>query len=236
MPKATTADALKGFTLLELLAVIAIIAILAALLFPALGRAKARAHQAGCYSNLRQIGIAFDLTMSENEDRFPDRRDLKVSLGYQPWASWPPSDPRGGWAAAALRLQMAANRVWTCPAVEGSALSRVAQVQQLSIPSDLMTAVNYWFWRFDRKDDPVPPDNFWGKTVEQCVADLQSLASPIIGIPSGPVDVELAVDVYFPKTIISVAPELRGRAAHARGRNRLFLDAHAEFLRDPRLD
>jgi prepilin-type N-terminal cleavage/methylation domain-containing protein/prepilin-type processing-associated H-X9-DG protein len=52
---------LSGFTLIELLVVIAIISLLAAILFPVFARAREKARQAACSSNLRQIGLAVRL-------------------------------------------------------------------------------------------------------------------------------------------------------------------------------
>ena len=48
----------RGFTLIELLVVIAIIAILAAILFPVFAKAKEKAKQASCLSNVRQLATA----------------------------------------------------------------------------------------------------------------------------------------------------------------------------------
>jgi prepilin-type processing-associated H-X9-DG protein/prepilin-type N-terminal cleavage/methylation domain-containing protein len=59
-----------AFTLVELLIVIAIIALLAAMLLPVLNRARQRATTAACASNLRQLGVALNLYLQE-QDHFP---------------------------------------------------------------------------------------------------------------------------------------------------------------------
>lgn len=61
----------KGFTLIELLVVIAIIAILAAILFPVFARAREKARQASCQSNLKQIAIACNMYMSDYDNTAP---------------------------------------------------------------------------------------------------------------------------------------------------------------------
>lgn len=62
---------IRGFTLIELLVVIAIIAILAAILFPVFAKAREKARQASCASNLKQIALAFAMYVQDYDEHFP---------------------------------------------------------------------------------------------------------------------------------------------------------------------
>ena len=70
----------SGFTLIELLVVIAIIAILAAILFPVFARAREKARQTSCISNLKQVGIAFTMYLGDYDGMYPMTYQWKTNL------------------------------------------------------------------------------------------------------------------------------------------------------------
>mgnify|MGYP001346169054 CR=1 FL=1 len=90
----------KAFTLIELLVVIAIIAILAALLFPVFNQARGSAKKSACLSNLKQLGTAFTMYLTDHDGQYPTcDNDMARITGQPPEPETPEADgpPERDW-------------------------------------------------------------------------------------------------------------------------------------------
>jgi prepilin-type N-terminal cleavage/methylation domain-containing protein len=109
----------RGFTLIELLVVITIVAILAAMLFPTFARAREKARQTQCNSNLRQIWQAMRLYVDDNAGRYPV---AYRTLDCDPWifhsglgaSQWAPQ-PHEMAIRVVLESYMSTPELWHCP-------------------------------------------------------------------------------------------------------------------------
>jgi len=134
----------RGFTLIELLVVIAIIGILAAMVFPVFARARESARKAVCLSNVKNIALAVQMYLADNNDTFPPQEHRQEVIDYfasapggatdrWPGACWDESSD----AAITYRIQWYANNanpyltwpvvfdeyvknrdVWRCPSAK----------------------------------------------------------------------------------------------------------------------
>jgi prepilin-type N-terminal cleavage/methylation domain-containing protein/prepilin-type processing-associated H-X9-DG protein len=88
----------RGFTLIELLVVIAIIGILAAMVFPVFARARESARKAVCLSNIKNIALAIQMYLADNNDTFwpsEHRAEVIDYFATNPGGGtkWGPGDP-----------------------------------------------------------------------------------------------------------------------------------------------
>ena len=91
----------QAFSLIEMLIVVAVIGILTAILFPVISKAREKAKQSSCASNLRQLGMAFIQYTQDYDEQFPCGIEATNGTGY-------------GWGAQ-LYPYVKAKGIFICP-------------------------------------------------------------------------------------------------------------------------
>jgi prepilin-type N-terminal cleavage/methylation domain-containing protein/prepilin-type processing-associated H-X9-DG protein len=117
----------RGFTLIELLVVIAIIAILAAILFPVFAKAREKARQSSCQSNIKQIMLATIQYMSDYDTRTPlstNASYVEINSGCCTGGGWSsnknlakPGPTRSDYVWMRLDPYIKNSQVWACPSM-----------------------------------------------------------------------------------------------------------------------
>jgi prepilin-type N-terminal cleavage/methylation domain-containing protein/prepilin-type processing-associated H-X9-DG protein len=201
----------RGFTLIELLVVIAIIAILAAILFPVFAKAREKARQSSCSSNLKQIALGFLQYAQDFDERLPTD-----------WVTLPPGTAwtdRYSWRAA-IYPYIKNTQLFTCPSdsyVYQGALAGQCLNGEGTIPGSYGdNTVHY------NSAVPHPPGTTW--------CPLGTIASPaeliLCGDSSGG-----SHQISFAADTLGFVRTDAGALRHNEGANYGFADGHVKWMK-----
>jgi len=109
----------RAFTLIELLVVIAIIAILAAILFPVFAKAREKARQSSCQSNLKQIGLAL-LQYAQDYDESMLAVNFGAASPGNANTPWPGSVGWPGALTHGIQAYIKSTQCLQCPSDQGA--------------------------------------------------------------------------------------------------------------------
>ncbi len=225
----------RAFTLFELLVVVAILAILAAVLFPVFTQAKLAAKKTSCLSNLMQIGKAALLYTGDFDGLMPWVPDSELQLT-------PPVSSAGkrycgmGSFMPLFGPYLKNVKVWECPPASpivtgGSWMMHFASPWR---ESGVDRPEKGWSNYISDKlayTDPANPRYLRGRSPE-AVAD---------GIGTSVSSEEWLLSPFFERTwwayaaplwtVGSSVPPRKGWSAHFAGRNQLYLDMRAKWVK-----
>jgi prepilin-type N-terminal cleavage/methylation domain-containing protein len=162
----------KGFTLIELLVVIAIIAILAAILFPVFARARAKAEQASCLSNVKQLMLATLMYCNDNDEMLFSSPPVLPAVTQKPL----------GWYIG-LGKYTQNDQMFACPAQGWPLMDSPTAVsgQPYSFTQDVWPGyMTNWYWV-----DGTPQQQWQGKSLDY----FQGIAHFVLwveGLPQSP--------------------------------------------------
>ncbi|HEU5396332.1 MAG TPA: prepilin-type N-terminal cleavage/methylation domain-containing protein [Verrucomicrobiae bacterium] len=211
-----------GFTLVELLVVIAIIAILAAILLPVLARAKEKAYQTDCASNLKQAGTALQMYTDDNHDVLPGPAWAGAMASYDIHSSqeliWYLAVNLGQPAPSSLTRVA---EVFVCPGYVQKApavTSLVGRKVYFNNPNLDLNTSDPAVAPFGNPSTGAAPLKLTG------ISKYQSLSSAF-AISD--------VDQSLPQLTPSVTwwPQLPNKPVHGAVRNQLFFDWHVEAVK-----
>ena len=139
-----------GFTLVELLVVIAIIAVLAAILFPVFARAREKARQASCLSNLKQMGLAMAMYCQDYDGKFPwavDPADWFCPEIWGGFPQWQALIPTMYYLHVVVNPYVKNANIWQCPSDDGYTELEDAGIPLNAMPTSYDAFGTSYVWR-----------------------------------------------------------------------------------------